>query len=389
MDLIYANAEVTIIAAAGDSPEYGLPGVSTTPRKHQHYFTVNDLELIEIFEFGKTGKEEIGKSVWASRAWTLQESVLSQRRLIFTDYEVIFECNTMHQRESIQLSNKDFGGDHDYDLRGRVLGAPVGGGPISQTHHRYALASDLMEECSERTLSFESDALNACLGILKHYRVQHWWGVLVRPPKYSSRLCSVYVDWFKDKPGKRREGFPSWSWTSITGRTKQGYMSDLRGPFRGCKIEVPLPDGNWQTIEEWSQIGGSIENLSPKNCLRITGSVLSVCLVHEDDMHGVHDDLKGAPTHIGKDVLGEYYLHIGNTPSSCTTSVKFDDQDDDTETLSDIVALVWYRGPSDEGTTLILLKPVKIGYKRVGIAWWVSPENLPALHNTSVTIELY
>ena len=30
MGRIYKNAEFTIIAAAGDGPEYGLPGVSTT-----------------------------------------------------------------------------------------------------------------------------------------------------------------------------------------------------------------------------------------------------------------------------------------------------------------------------------------------------------------------
>jgi hypothetical protein len=32
MDLIYANARVTIIAAAGEGPAYGLPGVNGTPR---------------------------------------------------------------------------------------------------------------------------------------------------------------------------------------------------------------------------------------------------------------------------------------------------------------------------------------------------------------------
>ena len=35
MDLIYQNAFVTIVAAAGTDPSFGLPGVGATPRTPQ------------------------------------------------------------------------------------------------------------------------------------------------------------------------------------------------------------------------------------------------------------------------------------------------------------------------------------------------------------------
>ena len=35
MDVIYSGAEITIIAAAGQDPSFGLPGVSRRPRKFQ------------------------------------------------------------------------------------------------------------------------------------------------------------------------------------------------------------------------------------------------------------------------------------------------------------------------------------------------------------------
>ena len=46
MDLIYSNAEFTIIAAAGNGPHHGLPGVRGTLRKYHPCFSFSGRTLI-------------------------------------------------------------------------------------------------------------------------------------------------------------------------------------------------------------------------------------------------------------------------------------------------------------------------------------------------------
>ncbi|KAH8778471.1 heterokaryon incompatibility protein-domain-containing protein, partial [Diaporthe sp. PMI_573] len=88
MHRIYRGAEVTIVAAAGESPEYGLPGVSRKmsipPRLkigNQKFACIPpDPQLL------------IESSTWSSRGWTYQEGLLSRRRLVFTDQQSYFQC---------------------------------------------------------------------------------------------------------------------------------------------------------------------------------------------------------------------------------------------------------------------------------------------------------
>ncbi|CAN9372662.1 unnamed protein product [Alternaria sp. RS040] len=86
MGAVYRGATLTIIAAAGDSPHSGLPGINGTPRRPQYSHTV-----------GTSGQQVIGlelpeydiqDSVWNTRGWTFQELVLSRRRLIFTRSQI-------------------------------------------------------------------------------------------------------------------------------------------------------------------------------------------------------------------------------------------------------------------------------------------------------------
>lgn len=100
MDLIYANAQVTIIAAAGDGPHHGLPGVAGTSRKPQPSLRVRDHYIASTLPHGSN---IFLKSKWASRGWTYQESIFSKRRLIFTEEQVFWECNQMHSAEAIEF----------------------------------------------------------------------------------------------------------------------------------------------------------------------------------------------------------------------------------------------------------------------------------------------
>ena len=100
MDLIYQNAIVTIVAAAGKNPSYGLPGVSRRERRPQLRARIRSTVFINHWP---NTQSLVADSYWASRGWTFQEALLSRRRLVFTDEQVYFECNGMSCYETFQI----------------------------------------------------------------------------------------------------------------------------------------------------------------------------------------------------------------------------------------------------------------------------------------------
>ncbi|KAK2613145.1 hypothetical protein N8I77_000072 [Diaporthe amygdali] len=83
MHLIYGNAVLTLIAAAGKNSDYGLPGVGSRERAEQNSLSIGNKLYIRTFPHAS---QTFKASKWATRGWTFQEGLLSKRRLIFTDY---------------------------------------------------------------------------------------------------------------------------------------------------------------------------------------------------------------------------------------------------------------------------------------------------------------
>jgi len=153
---------MTVVAAAGEDPIYGFPGVSRAIMHGIRFRDVHDPKRILVHE-----------TKWASRAWTFQESFLSRRRLIFTDGNPLLLCNTTvksrliatstwYMAENTELALKDFAYRiYDYSLNGMF---------------------DVLRHYTRRDLSFDSDALNAVVGVLNTFRIgtdpiYHTWGL--------------------------------------------------------------------------------------------------------------------------------------------------------------------------------------------------------------------
>ncbi|KAF9636489.1 hypothetical protein BFW01_g7385 [Lasiodiplodia theobromae] len=86
MDSIYQDAAFTIIAAAGDDADYGLPGVSTRPRTSRTSCRVGNFLVLSSglhngteTEYRPNQTDVLSQSKWNSRAWTYQEGLLSRR----------------------------------------------------------------------------------------------------------------------------------------------------------------------------------------------------------------------------------------------------------------------------------------------------------------------
>jgi hypothetical protein len=225
MDSIYHNAALTIINASGDSANSGIPGISS-PRPPQPAVKIDG--VLYVASKGSP-KDDLRASKWYSRGWTLQEAVLSRRRLVFTDNQILFQCQGMVHIESMMWPQ----------IYAQWLASPPSSymvnstGNSSASNHKYAFFNSgtdnriwpLIELYLRKELTYESDALDAFLGILrsheKHHlnvtkvRLAHIWGLPF--PHHRSGLHTMAafcknLAWVSRQPLRRRNLLPSWSW---------------------------------------------------------------------------------------------------------------------------------------------------------------------------------
>ncbi|KUJ22309.1 HET-domain-containing protein, partial [Mollisia scopiformis] len=180
MDAIYANAFITIIAAAGDGPDYGLPGVER-PRKVHPHLLIDRNHLVSTLPHASA---LVNSSRWASRGWTYQEGILSKRRLIFTDEQVYFECSNLYCAESLRLSTSE---DQILRMESRtrfLANLPSRHFPQDRTELNPWQIMSCISDFSKRQLSFASDTLNALQGIFRMF-------AKAKTPVYN--LCGVPI----------------------------------------------------------------------------------------------------------------------------------------------------------------------------------------------------
>lgn len=238
MDLIYQNAQVTIIACAGEDPKYGLPGMGYRKRHPQACATVGKHLMVSALS---DPREFIEASKWSTRAWTYQEALLSRRRLVFTDQQVYYECHGMYCCEAmdfplLDLHTKDRQSFKKVFCQGERIGIfpkGVGRSPWEVVER--------IEQYSRLSLNLKepSDILKGILGILNAFerstfRIHHYAGVPLLPscPKMVEFLSDNWTSamsffsglcWTLERPSSRRAGFPSWSWTGWNVPVKWGY----------------------------------------------------------------------------------------------------------------------------------------------------------------------
>jgi hypothetical protein len=194
MDLIYQNAFLTIVAASGSDSNSGIAGVQGTLRKRQPIQSVGYCTLINTLA---RPHHTISKSIWSTRGWTLQEAAVTKRKLVFTEEQIYFECGAMSCHESIKY---DLSKLHDTIKHGNQHILPVeslGNGEaedglrptvVPTIADRHARFLSLRQQYIKRQLTYESDSLNAFLGILKQLE-------LPAPSKDDRRMCWLVFIW--------------------------------------------------------------------------------------------------------------------------------------------------------------------------------------------------
>ena len=218
MSSIYRGAYMTLIALSCYSAKTGLPRfASRMPLCSQLRCRIGGKRLVGLMP---TLTQHGHLSFWGSRAWTLQEALLSPRCLYLSDYQLYFECNVMQCCESLDQTKSwahNLACDSNQSQQGSVswMIAQHGHGYLkneierSSSSERLAYWRSMVELYSRRKMSNAEDALNAFSGVLQcletKYEDGFFWGLPVADFQWG-------LLWrFQSRP-TRREGFPTWSW---------------------------------------------------------------------------------------------------------------------------------------------------------------------------------
>ncbi|KAH7466711.1 hypothetical protein FOMA001_g15884 [Fusarium oxysporum f. sp. matthiolae] len=232
MDLIYLGAQLTIIAAAGEDPNHGLPGIDGTLRVNQQSIRIGDIFIIQTLPHASWS---LHKSRWATRGWTYQEGTLSKRRLIFTAQQVLYECKSMHCTEALDLSLDALHTKRRDRFRSHV---PPGSFEAKLPGSSPWDVMRYISQYHQRQLSYPADALNAMRGIFQvfeksTFKVYNLSGVPIIPSFNEGSSRPTVVDtsatesflmglmWYNLEGGERRSQFPSWSWVGWKGGALQ------------------------------------------------------------------------------------------------------------------------------------------------------------------------
>jgi hypothetical protein len=284
MGAIYSSADLTIIVTCKGDLSDGLPGVSRLRKFTMDYESLGSMVLIS---HQTDAIVDIQMSLWATRAWTFQEGYFSRRRLYFTDNQVVFICNDQIRTEV--TGEEKLRGVHLRHLGKALPPHRENIGSIG----RLRIAQRLLEEFTQRNLSYESDALNAIAGALNtlntgSFPVCHIWGVpfILYYPANASSTVSIALHWYHVSPVDRRPGFPSWSPLGWKGPAMFWNYEEPNIPWRfysdgefntpsECTVQVPI-DG---VCRELSSLQTSVHSASDSSrCLHITAPMVQLSL---------------------------------------------------------------------------------------------------------------
>lgn len=224
MDKVFSSAYLTIIAAAGQDAHAGLPGVSRVHRTQLQEANICGAHFVQL---PRPALATIMSSHWAERGWTFQECCLAGRRLVFTEDQALFLCNELIVVESVKphIYGDQLLYDFEHLIRRQIM--------QENTSEHFKLL-DQVQEYSARKVSYDSDSLNAFLGVLHQWEadlaetkkpMSHLWGLPIRGATgHGPGIIDFYIMWSHTyQNAARRPGFPSWSWAGWEGKKKFRY----------------------------------------------------------------------------------------------------------------------------------------------------------------------
>lgn len=206
---VYSQSFLAIIAATGDDANAGLRPYGSRGRNHNLSYLVRRSSKGSFVASlsPQIAADQLPKSAWASRGWTLQEYALSGRVLFFTGSYTFLRCEKGLWCEDFGLGFSNCfkeGLNWDLPLPRFYKRTP------DPDRHYSSTFSQLLAQYVHRRLRYEGDILAAFTGILTRMEDSigaHIWGL-------PSKEFGAALQWIASLPfpSTERVGFPSWSW---------------------------------------------------------------------------------------------------------------------------------------------------------------------------------
>jgi hypothetical protein len=169
MDLVYESAKLTLCALSQQASG-GIYGMSLPVERFDQVVRQTELGTFLTVQIPRL-VQQINRSAWNSRGWTLQEAVISRRCLMFTSSGVALWCRSQLYHEAFDFRNALTTGDA---FQGpRPYGIMVSRLPFSfridsgsaRTEWQYEIWNQIVFVYSSRSLTVQSDADKAIAGI--------------------------------------------------------------------------------------------------------------------------------------------------------------------------------------------------------------------------------
>ncbi|WKT45051.1 Heterokaryon incompatibility [Fusarium oxysporum f. sp. vasinfectum] len=237
MATTYKNAAITLAAGTATRASEGFLGI--LPDKSPTYLPENQFDI--PMKDGRIGTVYLSGSPYQpdhpldKRGWTLQEYLLSSRMLIFSDYQLLWQCQ---ETELQSVAGSNVGIEYQQHLESLPWASfDEQGEPSYGTHdsEKLYLWKTIIFQFTQRQLKDPEDRLPAVTGITtelqKVWRDSHIYG-------HWERWFIQLLAWYKPYNGRVKERHtkraPSWSWVSVDGRIRFEDPMELED----AKIEI-------------------------------------------------------------------------------------------------------------------------------------------------------
>ncbi|KEY73597.1 hypothetical protein S7711_09133 [Stachybotrys chartarum IBT 7711] len=318
---IYRYADLTIYAAGAKSSHTGFFKGHEPPKSRPCHvpitYTTSQGSITHqtVLSVPWHGPDYLGE-----RGWILQERVLSPRCLIFGD-ELAWSCTTTDARESNPvmastrkvLSGRVFQPDLLRHQLFQDLEKPVETRNYSNHEKQSRIWQDLVQEYSEKQLSFAGDNLKALSGLAEIYHQAY--GMTYAAGIWQQDAISQlawYVAINDERPVAEEPDGPSWTWASA---------GKIRIRFRACPVKDHLEFvSNIDVLYNGELLGMDVK---PANAANPYGAVTSGRLVLRVPLQRVLLSCSSEYAALRKDIvydarrkdlLGHYFIDTREEP---------------------------------------------------------------------------
>ncbi|KAL7942559.1 heterokaryon incompatibility domain-containing protein [Trichoderma barbatum] len=215
MASIYKNASITIAASSSGNAAHGFLTQRMRPycpEYKTHIAMANGVISAVYFSVEPYEPDH----PLDKRGWTLQEFMLSSRMLIFSDYELLWQCKEVDLR-SVSANGLEYLQPLE-SLPWTIFdnGAEPYFGNLD--HDKVYLWKTVVQQYTDRKLTDTSDKLNAIMGITSELEMLwHDTSIYGLWRKWFIELLAWYKPYIEREEKRNLKRAPSWSWASLDG----------------------------------------------------------------------------------------------------------------------------------------------------------------------------